>query len=223
MITRNLCLSTVAACLVLSVASQSLLAQVILVDPTTRNGSFESGTTSWSTGQGLSLTTSTVNPPGPTQGIAYGIVDKASVSNGSTVNGRLQTQNIPVDLITNGTEFSFSVDIRAADVDGFGNFGITAGFGTGPGFVGQLIESDLLTTDYVTYSGTYSAPNDSFTSHSLRFQFTRGLSTSGTTYEAYIDNLVVTQLPEPASASALGLGGLMLLLMRRSRKSRGLG
>jgi hypothetical protein len=187
---------------------------VVLIDSQTRNGSFETGTTtSWAAGTGLGISVSSAASPGASDGTYYLVGTEASTADKSTVEGRADSRNIAVDLSA-GNSFSLSLDARAAASDGFTQLIVATYFpvdGTSPAVINQS-----LSTTWEHFSTTFSAPANS-TKFDIRIAFRKTNSTNGTAYTAYLDNVQLTQVPEPAVAG-LVLPALIGVLARRRRR-----
>lgn len=205
----------------------SAQAQIVLVDPTTRNGSFESGTSGWITADGNALTTSTVNPPGPTQGLEYAVMALTAPNTAPGSDGsRYDLRNIGFD-INDGTDFTISFDIQTAAVNGFDLLSLQAVFdgpSVGPQVVVNTPNISSFTGSYTTLTYEYDAttfanPASEYNTVDLRFIPLAIGTTMGDTYTAYLDNVVFSQVPEPSSLGLLGLAGLCAVGYR-SRKGR---
>jgi PEP-CTERM motif len=164
--------------------------------------------------------------------------DSAHFLNGAVTAGQTLTADFDVTITSQGdpvtplyfahfrnetTFFGARIWITTPVTSGFG-----LGFSNG-GSIDATWPSDLafgttyhITTSYDFDSGDtylsvdggtpiYSAgfAGDAFSNYAFR-QNTGGNSTM------YIDNLVVTKVPEPATLALLGLGGLMIVSRRRS-------
>lgn len=180
----------------------SVRATTVLIDPSTRNGSFESGTaTPWG---GVSVTD---NPAFAHSGVYYGSVAgiRADVF-----------QFIPISN-TNGHEFSLSLWARVPDTDGFGSLSVSmsdSGF-TKTAAVVPLVVPTLSAEEWRLFSFAFSTPtnwNDSGdTKLSIAFP-----NSSGTRY-AYVDSITLAQVPEPSTTVLLCFGLLGIAALWRAR------
>ncbi|MCP4377213.1 MAG: PEP-CTERM sorting domain-containing protein [bacterium] len=134
----------------------------------------------------------------------------------TTVNGSTYDVSVWIKSFTTGTS-TLGVVIANAK-DGGDTITIT---GT------SLTTGSLYDSGKVAYNGTFSTTSTTY-SQVTTFQFTaKGTSTrfglynavAGTNSPVDLDDVSVTVVPEPATMSLLALGGLGVLLRRRSRKA----
>lgn len=190
----------------------SVFAQNLLVNP-----GFETpDTTSWHV-LGASDSSAYVNvqsgngpsAPGSYDAYMYNVIPAAnlalqqSTALGDAVPG---TVNYSFDLKVDSSLNGGVVFIHLWDINASGGV-----IDQGPGLVGPYFN-----TDWQTYSGSWTAPAgvDHF---EIEFDCTTGAA-SGSTEAIEVDNVSLTQVPEPASLSLAAMGLLGFWTFCRSRK-----
>ena len=187
----------------LVVASLQLTAQVNLVSQTVRNGSFEDTFLSpWAVGSGNASVT--LNSSLSSQGDWHAIISQTALS--SIVRSSI-TQSLSANRF-DGFFFTLGFDAR----NGLASFG-----GVRLTFAIQNTDSSyaLVTNTFLNLSnGGWQSFEKSFVVPSnwdgggnlfLGFQFERQGAVIGDTYTGYLDNIVLTQIPEPSVAALTGL------------------
>ena len=189
---------------------------ITLIGPSVRNGSFEDGVAPpW---QGVQV----VNDPAfAAAGDWYALVGANAVN--TSVRASAVDQGLAASPI-NGFTFVLTFEARNG-TPGFGSISATLyGQNTDGTFVSPsvtLISSPPLSnSDWMQYQTVYQFSEiwDSSRNLVVAFDFNRQGSVIGTTYSAYLDNIVLTQVPEPSSAGLFGLGGTLLLLKVLKRR-----
>lgn len=198
--------TTFALCFtIISVASS--LAQGTLIGPSVLNGSFEDGVTSpW-----LGNAQASQDVFFASQGGWYGVLQRSS--NGGAL--RAIAWQYLTATPNNGRMFIASFDARVGEI-GFDSISVDFFARSSDGVFTSATESPLAfpvlsNSEWRTYELQYLLPA-SWTGDgeiSLQILFHRADAVSGVAYTGYLDNIVLTQVPEPSALALLGLGGLL--------------
>ncbi|HBG26507.1 MAG: hypothetical protein A2Y10_00925 [Planctomycetes bacterium GWF2_41_51] len=187
---------------------------VILIDQNTRNGSFETGQWDpWGSGNAL-------------------VNDVSFASNGSyyakleTITGRdgIGQRNFSIDKNA-GPIFAFSVDVRNG-INPFDKLDISVSGRTYNGEYIYGVEYNRFeipaeaSNTWVTITGTETfnvADWQELDINTLVFSigFSKTNWVSGELLQGFLDNIVLTQIPEPASCLIMTISGLCVILRRR--------
>ncbi|MEX0653445.1 MAG: carbohydrate binding domain-containing protein [Phycisphaeraceae bacterium] len=194
-------------------------AATVVIDSSTRNGSFETGDTSdWSLINmfGGDDSTATVISDGTAPDGDYHLELYKLGGNAPTI--QIYHHNIAFDP-SNGDEFTLSFDAAMAEV---GYDRIRAELkANGTNQIIQMVPGwAALDTEWANYSGSGTIDNiELVTSLEVKIVVESNSPTSSDVgYTSYLDNLVVTQTPEPATLGLLGLGALLTFGRRANRR-----
>jgi hypothetical protein len=184
--------------------TSSTHAAVTLIGPNTFNGSFESGAPSpWEGGLQV------INDPlFASDGSYYATLQATGLISGAA--RQIAFQFLPASR-SDGITFSVSFDARIG-ATGFDNLGVE--------LLGSVETPVTFTTlgsaGWQTFHTEFHMPDSwSGGNISLQLLFSKSNGTSGTTYTAFLDNIVLQQIPEPSVASFVCVGGIVLALGRR--------
>lgn len=187
-----------------------LYSQGIIIGQSIRNGSFEDGFGSpWNGDNQVSN-----NPVLATQGTWLGVVQ-------STL--RTDTyQNIPINPSL-GRSFEVSFDARVGVV-GFSSLSCfintlnSSGVSVLPTFT-RPTNPPLSSTSWYNYQAAFHFP-ESWDGSSIRvgIGFGGGIS-GGPILTGYLDNVIVQQVPEPASSLTVWLGAMVLFIQKSARRA----
>jgi hypothetical protein len=174
----------------------------VVIDETTRNGGYESGTDApWG---GLSVTT---DPSFAESGMNF-----------ATISGRRgDAFQFFVIQPTDGLEFTFDFWARIPTSDGFDTLSVSLLSGSGftrSATVDQLASPPLESSNWQQYSYVFTIPSDWDSSGNTKLSI--GFPNSSGTKTAYLDSVVLNQVPEPTTL-ALGLVSCSFLIGRRRR------
>lgn len=194
--------------------ANSASAATILIDPTTRNGSFETETTkqltwggvdSWDEWTGVSTANgdsgTDENPATATDGVRIAFLQGGNAA-----------YNMTSHLVSVGDVYTYSWD-HASRADRTHTVGLVFDDG---GTVTSIVSSEITTTGLAT-PNTYGGGTYTVLAGDAAIGKTIGMGIHATAAYPEVDNFIlsVDQVPEPSSAALLGLGGLALILRRR--------
>ncbi|MFO1477349.1 MAG: PEP-CTERM sorting domain-containing protein [Verrucomicrobiota bacterium] len=205
-----------------TLVGMTMLTGLLVASPATaanliQNPGFETGDlTSWLTfgvGTGASVTVGAGNGPSAPGSFSAFMTDTIPANNLA-----LQ-QSTPVGSASPGL-VNFSFDLKGntslnGGVAFVHIFDINSSGGVidqGPGLLGPYFPS---TSAWTTYSGSFTAPAN-VNRFTIEFDCTTGAA-AGSAEAFYVDNVVLSQVPEPATLSLVSMG--LLFLARRSRKA----
>jgi len=173
----------------------------ILIDSTTRNGSFESGSISpWASGIAVE------DPTFASAGSWYGVFQNAN----SPTARSLAFQGFAIGPENAGSTFKTSFDARTSASGAFDNvdaylFGSQADGTTVSSEVVHIL--NLPSTSWINYQTDLHLPPtwDGTGQLSLQLLFHTSRAVPGVTYVGYLDNVVLEQVPEPSATMMLCL------------------
>ncbi len=185
---------------------------VVLIDATTRNGSFETGQWDpWDFYNNVLVN----NASFASDGAYYAKLE-------TTVGRKLISQTLSIDK-NNGSIFLFHVDAR----NGINPFGTIQFMLGGRTYSGQNVGATLnvfsippsAASDWVTFSGTATFESAAWqaldpATIGVSIQFTK-IGAGSELYQGFFDNITLQQVPEPASLSFLAVGAIALFKKRR--------
>ena len=182
--------------------------QGILIDSSTRNGSFESGVAiPWLGGIQV-----TQNAAFASQGSWYSSLQAV----GSGTAREIAFQNLPANR-NDGLTFIATFDAR----DGLVGFDSLSVDFFGRNTDGSIVGATEVPVTFPSLSGLawgayqlhYELPAawDGGGGVSLQILFSKHGAVSGTTYVGYLDNVTLEQVPEPSTLALFGVSGLLAL------------
>ena len=189
----------------------SAIAANLLLNPGFETGDF----TSWLIlGQGAGASSTVQSGNGPS---APGLFS-AFMTDTIPANNLALQQSTPVGSATPGlVQYSFDLLGNTSANGGVAfvhiwDINSTGGvIDQGPGLLGPFFPS---TSSWTTYTGSFGAPAN-VNHFEIEFDCTTGAA-SGSAEAFYVDNVVLSQVPEPAALSMVAMG--LFSLVRRNRK-----
>lgn len=193
---------------------------VVLIDQNTRNGSFETGQWSpWHFYNDVLVN----NPSFASDGMYFAKLE--------TTTGREEIfqNNLYIDK-NMGSVFIFQIDVRNG-INPFDKLKISA---SGRTYGGQWVSASPINrfdipaeaaNSWVTIGGTESfnaADWQELDVSTLCFTvgFTQNDQASGELLQGFLDNIVLEQIPEPATASIMIISGLIIVMKRHKMKGK---
>ena len=194
-----------------------------ITETATGNGSFEGGSTSgWvafnNTSHSTTITSENGAPPGGSEGTHY--LRLSTQADNALVRSRVdhRRRNIGLNGLADGDVFKISFDLQIPSTAGYHTLVVQPLTNIGPSLVensNPFVDASLVTDQWTSYTTYYQASIDGFTGLDLRLILRHNIA--GTTYEGFIDNVVIQQgsvIPEPSSFWLFGFGALGLCWRR---------
>ncbi|MBN9691256.1 MAG: hypothetical protein J0M24_13555 [Verrucomicrobia bacterium] len=201
-------MNTQSALLLGLFSSITTLAELPLIDATLRNGSFESGVSApW-----LGDVVATQDSSFASQGSWYGTLQSSPPGSARAIAFQFLTASP-----TEGRSFLATFDARVAGI-GFDSLSVDFFSRSSEGVITSASEVPLVfpalsSSEWRTYQVGYQLPESWSGSGeiSLQILFSKSDAFSGVTYVGYLDNVTLTQIPEPSTKTLLGFAGLVAL------------